>query len=293
MMRAMELSPQAVAAATFKIVKRGYDPDEVRSYLVEVSSSLESSQQQATAMEARARAAIAKLQDASHSGSAVSAAPISAPAAAPVSSDDTENISRTLLLAQRTADATVTDAQAEAAAIRSKAEIEATTMTAVARADASAELDRAQVAAKRLVDEAAEDARRARSDEHIRAEAEYAALVTKRDSLLADVEVLERHVAGERSRVRDASVALKDLAERVPAGLAPADRPELSSTSTDRVSMSFPPLNSGQVPIVRDDAQMSPPSSDELIDSTPPSGLPGSSDGKTPPSGIGSFRSSS
>ena len=60
MMRPMELSPQAVAAATFKIVKRGYDPDEVRSYLVEVSSSLESSQQQATAMEARARAAIAK-----------------------------------------------------------------------------------------------------------------------------------------------------------------------------------------------------------------------------------------
>ena len=286
----MELSPQAVAAATFKIVKRGYDPDEVRSYLVEVSSSLESSQQQATAMEARARAAIAKLQDASHSGAA-SAAPTSIPAAAAVSSDDTENISRTLLLAQRTADATVTDAQTEAATIRSKAEIEAATMTAVARADASAELDRAQVAAKRLVDEAAEDARRARSDEHVRAEAEYTALVTKRDSLLADVEVLERHVAGERSRVRDASVALKDLAERVPAGLAPANRPELSSTNADRVSMSFPPLHSGQVPIVRDDAQMSPPSSDELIDSTPPSGLAGSSDGTTPPTGIGSFRS--
>ncbi len=289
----MELSPQAVAAATFKIVKRGYDPDEVRSYLVEVSSSLESSQQQATAMEARARAAIAKLQDASQSGGAMSVAPMSTPAATPASNDDTENISRTLLLAQRTADATVTDAQAEAAAIRSKAEIEAATMTAVSRADASAELDRAQVAAKRLVDEAAEDARRARSDEHVRAEAEYAALVTKRDSLMADVEVLERHVAGERSRVRDASVALKDLAERVPAGLAPSDRPALSSSNSDRVSMAFPPLNSGQVPVVRDDAQMSPPSSDELIDSTPPSGLPGSSDGQTPPTGIGSFKSNS
>ena len=38
-MAPMELSPQAVAAATFRTVKRGYDPDEVRAYLIEVSAS--------------------------------------------------------------------------------------------------------------------------------------------------------------------------------------------------------------------------------------------------------------
>src|SRR5262245_10256339 len=109
----MELSPQAVAAATFKTVKRGYDPDEVRAYLIEVSASLESSHQQATAMEARARAAIAKLQDATQHGAA--------PAAVPVP-EEAETITRTLLLAQRTADAAIAEARAEAAATLSKAE---------------------------------------------------------------------------------------------------------------------------------------------------------------------------
>src|SRR5829696_4436341 len=108
----MDLSPQAVSVATFKTVRRGYDPDEVRSYLARVSSTLEAAQQQATAMEARARAAVAKMQD-------LQAAAVAAPATddrrdvvAPP--DEAETISRTLLLAQRTADTTVAEARAEA-----------------------------------------------------------------------------------------------------------------------------------------------------------------------------------
>ena len=101
----MELSPQAVAAATFRTVKRGYDPDEVRAYLIEVSASLEAAHQQATAMEARARAAIAKLQDATQLAQqtpATTTGPVPVtPAPTPtVGAEEAETISRTLLLAQ-------------------------------------------------------------------------------------------------------------------------------------------------------------------------------------------------
>lgn len=228
----MELSPQAVAAATFKTVKRGYDPDEVRSYLIEVSGSLEASQQQATAMEARARAAIAKLQDASqHTGGVGVAPPLS---------DDTENISRTLLLAQRTADATLADAHSEALAIRSKAEVEAAAFSTAARAEAAVALEQAQTAAARLLDEARDEVRRAKTDEHLRAEAEFGSLLTKRDALLADVDQLERHVTSERGRIREVSVTLGELADRVPGGLGPVPRPAAAPA---------PSLITGQIPL--------------------------------------------
>ena len=59
----MELSPQSVSSTTFKIVKKGYDPDEVRAYLAQLANSIETTQNQATAMEARARAAVVRLQE--------------------------------------------------------------------------------------------------------------------------------------------------------------------------------------------------------------------------------------
>src|SRR5262245_24887582 len=111
----MELSPQSDASTTFRIVKKGYDPDEVRGYLSQLASSIEVTQSQATAMEARARAAVARLQELDQP-SAVSASAVLSEDAVPVG--DTEVISRTLLLAQRTADATIADANEVATAIR-------------------------------------------------------------------------------------------------------------------------------------------------------------------------------
>ncbi|MFM2073231.1 MAG: hypothetical protein RLZZ623_3495 [Actinomycetota bacterium] len=292
----MELSPQAVAAATFKTVKRGYDPDEVRAYLVDVSSSLESSQQQATAMEARARAAIAKLHDASQQG---------APAATPVS-DDTENISRTLLLAQRAADSAVADAQADAQAIRAKAENEAVSVTAAARAEAAVALEQAQAAAARLLDEATEEVRRAKSEEHVRAEAEFVALVARRDVLMSDVDRLEQHVASERARILGASAALNELAERVPAGLGAVPRPDVDAlrvsasaasgaSAPEMVAPESPPqsLITGQVPLTPGlEPLVSPrPTSDDEVrtmwqEAERADRLAGDADSPTPPSGI-------
>ena len=220
----MELSPHAVSSATFKTVKKGFDPDEVRSYLVEVAGSLESSQQQATAMEARARAAIAKLQDmASNQASAPApaASPVEAASTLVVGPDEAETISRTLLLAQRTADLTVAEARKEAETLRSAAQAEADTV-----------LEHAQVMSSKLLDEARVEARRTKDDEVQKAENEVQALLARRDFLLGDVEHLEQHVGAQRERLREASVALLDLVERVPGGLGDMRRPLLSASDS-------------------------------------------------------------
>ena len=61
----MDFSPQTVRSAGFKTVKKGYDPAEVDDFKEKVAAAIETAQNQATAMEARARAAVAKLQEVS------------------------------------------------------------------------------------------------------------------------------------------------------------------------------------------------------------------------------------
>src|SRR3954453_6253662 len=142
----MELSPQSVSGTTFKIVKRGYDPDEVRAYLGQLAGSIETMQNQTAAMEARARAAVSRLQEI-----AAQTPSQSAPAEpAGPSVQESETISRTLLLAQRTADQTVADAENQSKAI-----------TDSAQEEARRTLDGANEAASRMVEEAKTEARKA------------------------------------------------------------------------------------------------------------------------------------
>ncbi len=107
----MEMNPQRVRSAEFKTVRKGADPEEVRVFLSDVADELERAQNQSTAMEARARAAVARLQELNEAGSTAAAAPT-----VDASVEESETISRTLLLAQRTADQAVASARAEAEA---------------------------------------------------------------------------------------------------------------------------------------------------------------------------------
>ena len=59
----MALSPQRVRDTNFKSAKRGYDQADVNAFVEEVAVALETAQNEATAMEARARAAVARLQE--------------------------------------------------------------------------------------------------------------------------------------------------------------------------------------------------------------------------------------
>src|SRR4249919_2370327 len=269
----MDFSPQTVRSAGFKTVKKGYDPGEVDDFKEKVAAAIETAQNQATAMEARARAAVAKLQEVSQqvtSGTAASSSPTA-------SDEDAETISRTLLLAQRTADNTVSQANAEAESITVKARVDATTV-----------IDNARSMADKVLDEARLEARRSAASERIKAENEVQALLARRDFLIADVDHLEHHIGAQRERLRDAAVSLQDLIERVPGGLGDMRRPLLSASAESLLST---PGRPGDGPgtasaspeadefeldehAATDDPAMAEPASDQyafdsLIDATP------------------------
>lgn len=215
----METSPQAIRETEFTLVKKGYDPDEVDAFRNDVAEALESAQSHASQMESRARAAVARLQEASSQVQALREGTPSGGHVQP-SAGDAEVISRTLMLAQRTADNTVADARGEAEQI-----------TKSARDEASTVLENARSTAATLVDEARVEARRAKEDEIARAENEVQALLARRDFLLGDVEQLEQYVQAQRERLREAATTLTDLAERVPGGLGELRRPVLSASA--------------------------------------------------------------
>ncbi len=206
----MEMSPQQVRNASFKSAKRGFDPDEVQAFLRDVAESLEAAQNQSTAMEARARAAVARLQEVSTARESP---------AEPVSAGDAETISRTLLLAQRTADATVSEAKSEADRI-----------VTAAHQEAASTIDSTRDMSSRLLEEARTEARQVSEVELRAVQAEVEALVARRDFLESDVDQLEHFLVDQRDRLRQAASALLDVSERVPGGLGEVRRPLLSAS---------------------------------------------------------------
>lgn len=154
----MDLTPQDVRDVQFRSKVRGYHEDDVDEFLVQVAATLERLQLRLQAAEERARA--------------------QPPAeAAPTE----ESLTRTLVLAQRTADLALKEAREEAAHLVEEAREEHE------RLHAESEAIRAQ-----LVEE---------SQEQIRAE--LAALEGRRDALIRDVAALESFVADQRGRLSD------------------------------------------------------------------------------------------
>jgi DivIVA domain-containing protein len=196
----MDISPHTVRTTTFKSARKGYDTEEVDRFKETVAAAIESAQNQATAMEARARAAVARLQEISQAPPVAEEQP-PAPAAQPnATADDHETISRTLLLAQRAAETTVAEAKAEAA---------------------------------QLIEDARVEARNAHEDERLKAENEVQALLARRDFLLGDTEQLEQHISKERYRIREVADSLSEMLDRVPNGLADNRRPLMSGSGDE------------------------------------------------------------
>jgi DivIVA domain-containing protein len=210
----MEMNPQRVRSAEFKTVRKGVDPEEVRVFLDDVASELERAQNQATAMEARARAAVARLQEVTENAT-------SAPAV-DASAEESETISRTLLLAQRTADSTIADAKAAAARVIGEANDEAARTK-----DSTREM------AAKMIEDARNEARQVAAAERVAIAEEVEALKARRDFLESDVTHLETFLADQRSRVREVASSLIDLTERVPDGLGEVRAPLLSASDDD------------------------------------------------------------
>jgi cell division initiation protein len=187
----MELSPKAITGVQFRTARKGYDPEEVRAFLAQLARGVETIQAQAAASDARARSAVAKLQE----------------MAAREEPDPGDAIKRTLLLAQRTADSAVAEAQDQAKAIVGDAEEQSRTMLA-----------EAQTKSEQMVSDAESDARRAGSAEKARLDAEIAGLTSRRNELHAEATRLEGQISAQRGRINGAIADLQKVLDQ-PGGL--------------------------------------------------------------------------
>ncbi|MBS1846852.1 MAG: DivIVA domain-containing protein, partial [Actinobacteria bacterium] len=144
---------------------------------------------------------------------ATSALPTAPPAApVPVIGDDddlNEELRRTLVLAQRTADMAIREAHDEAKAI----------------------IDRANDEARHNREEAEAAHAKAREEARARLVAEIRELETTRESMRDDAAVLERHLGTERARVRETIQVLRRLVDD-PASFRTGGLPELSGVTT-------------------------------------------------------------
>jgi cell division initiation protein len=260
----MEISPQRVRNAEFKTIRKGADPDEVKAFLDEVADELERAQNQSTAMEARARAAVARLQELTEGGAAAGGAE---GAGLQASAEESETISRTLLLAQRTADGAVADAKVRAEQI-----------LAQANEEAARTLDSTREMSASMLAEARAEARQASEAERAAVASEVDALKARRDFLESDVQHLETFLIDQRTRLRDAATSITDIAERVPGGLGEVRAPLLSAAD-DTGELPRPQIDPSSSPetLETPGALESPempevPEAPEIVDATPATG---------------------
>lgn len=209
----MALSPHEIRVQPFNTVKRGgYDQREVEAFRTAAAEALEKANHDVTAMEARARAAVARLQELQESGGgAPEEARDDSAAERSVAVEEAETISRTLLLAQRTADTTIAEAEREA----------------------HERLESAAAEAANIVEEAKAESRKAGEAERVRVEGEVQALLARRDFLESDVDHLEQFIEAQRERITEMAAQLGEVTSRIANGLAPMRRPQLSASDAE------------------------------------------------------------
>ena len=205
-----ELSP-LFQDVEFRERLRGYDVAEVDAYVGRVARAVAAAQGRITELQQRVDAAEARKTENS------------------AETDSAEMVSRVLVLAQRTADAAVAEAQDEAAALLDRAEAEAVAVRS--EADEHASRVRAEVETDRRRAAAAAEAAAAEAIAHERARVSeaIAELEQHRAFLTEDIDILERHLEECRSILASSLVGLSDLLESPELFRVPA-MPALSGT---------------------------------------------------------------
>lgn len=175
----MELTPQSVRDVRFRQALRGYNPEDVDTFISNVVTALEELYRRLAEAEARATESESRSQE---------------------PSDVEDSLRRTLVLAQRTADMAVREAQEEASRLV---------------AEAAAERDAVHVEMaelrERLLAEAEGDVQRERER-----------LYEQRDALQRDVAALAAYLAQERERLR---IYFTDQLRRVEDGVPGVESP--------------------------------------------------------------------
>jgi cell division initiation protein len=249
----MELSPKSITGVQFRTVRKGYDPEEVRGFLTQLARGVEAVQAQSAAADSRARSLMGKLQELSSREE----------------QDPGEAMKRTLLLAQRTADAAVAEANDEARSV-----------LAAADEKSRSTLSDAQAKAEQMITDAEADARRAASVEKTRIEAEVAALTARRDELHAEATRLERHIGDQRERISAVNDTLRSILAE-PTGLAvtelapPSPSRHLGADADDDVDVAWsdeqgPSGRDGDPTVAEDLALLAEPAGGLFDDPGPP-----------------------
>ncbi len=186
----MDLTPQVINEIEFSMARRGYDPDQVDEFLEKVAvavsdlnAGLAEARERVAAAERRAEEAEAKASQRPERVVEVHIPPEQSASAAEVAAAaeaELETLKRTLVLAQKTADAAVREAEVEA---------------------------------RRIVGAAEADARSAHDETRRRLVEELTALEANRDALRDDVRSIERHLDEQRLRLRGSIAELQRILE--------------------------------------------------------------------------------
>ncbi len=248
----MEDSPVLVTNVEFLEVKRGYDPEQVDNYLASVGEAvgqlkamLRSAVERAESADARVAETLrSKAQAESalvdfESGLArVEAAKAAAEAerdaalvklASPPGDPESEALKKMLMLAQRTADSAVEEAQASAKNIVA----DARTKAAEVVADAETRAERLLIEAQKVADELIKEKTGALV-------LQVRELERRRDDLFVDVQALVEHLKDHRMRLHDAVIHMGSLIDG-PIALRADGLPDLrtlvgESTVADKVA---------------------------------------------------------
>ncbi len=213
----MELTPQTLHAVEFREARRGgYNTRDVDDFIERVAGSVGHLNDRAREAQARADAAEARLLDLQHEVDELRRRPPAA-APAPEVSETDETLRRTLVLAQRTADATIKEAKEEANRVLSEAREEA----ARTRAEAEAE------------------ARRGADSARVSAEQEVETLISNRDKLKGDLEALTRRIDEQRKQLRSGISEMQRLLDD-PDALKPL--PPVTLSDVEAPEPKAPPL---------------------------------------------------
>jgi cell division initiation protein len=208
----MDVTAQVLHDVEFREAKRGgYNTQDVDEFLERLAGAIErqdaqmrEARQRVAAAEQRANDAERRAEESDGSGG---------------HSDADETLKRTLVLAQRTADAAIREAEERAARTVAAAEDEAARL-----------LTEAHDTTARAYEEAEEEARRAQHEARSRVLAELQELEAARDLLRGDIELLERHIDHQRDRLRLSVRELQALLDD-PSALRETEVPALAEVT--------------------------------------------------------------
>jgi len=245
-------TPHLLTDVRFTVARKGYDPDEVDNFLERVSAAVAQLQDKLRQATADAEAADGRATDATRSqtllqarvdkleadlAEARKAPPAAAAATTRSAEDEAAEVSKVLVLAQRTADAAVAEARATASHVVNEAEQEASRILVAARKDADEQATRQRAALAE----------------------EVSALEANRQQLDSDIGLLNRYVEDQRSTLAEALTRIKAVLDE-PSSLRMATPPSTTKVEVPPSSVSAPSSpNAYQPPVPPASVAPSPP----------------------------------